>query len=394
MRRVDVRIVCVLVAAIGVTACHKKKAAPLSAASTAVPATHDLVVAGGFDTCARRADGAFWCWGENAMGQLGDGSTTSQTSPVKMIGSESFESVSLSGEHTCALTNKHVVRCWGHNLYGEAGSPALVMNAPATDVLDDVVQVSAGSFVTCVVRGDKTVWCWGMNEHSQLADGTTTDRFAPRPVPGLRNAARVSVGDGTVCSLSTVGEVSCWGSNDYGTCGVGRRSIHAPHTFGKAPLATPVPTLIELDSHVIAKSVVLGGFDACFVANDATLSCWGEGSYGALGNGGTSNADAPQALSWSTSVDAVSVGGFGHACARRVDGTVWCWGYAIGSDGGERVRPEAISGLVVTELALGHTHACGRRPDGVVMCWGNNSEGQLGDGTYKPSARPITILSP
>jgi alpha-tubulin suppressor-like RCC1 family protein len=359
--------------------------APVSPAS--VMPTHGTLWAGGFDTCARRSDGSLWCWGTNELGQLGDGTRVAAPAPVRMKGGEDFLDVSLSGDHTCVITRAHAVRCWGHNLYGEAGAKRLEMAAPATDVLQDVRQVATGDFVTCAVRGDGSVWCWGMNDNGQLGDGTKVDRFEPRPVPGLVDIARVAAGYGGVCAQSNTGGVWCWGSNQYGQCGVGRPD---------RVVARPTP--IAMAAATVATGLVEASFESCFVGVDQVPRCWGQGNHGAAGTGAPENVYTPAVLSWASAVDAVAVGGFAHACLRRTDGTVWCWGYPIGAATGTigeaRLKPQPVPGLVATELALGHTHACARRVDGTIVCWGEDDQGQLGDGSTTPRVVPVQVDLP
>lgn len=123
------------------------------------------------------------CWGYNAQGQLGDGTTESRMNPgfVSDFISESFL-FTVGGHHVCATNPSRAALCWGSNQYGQLGAgvegdrattPRLVPEAT------EVSQISAGFNHTCMIKYDDTVWCWGHNHLGQLGDGTTTDRVKP-----------------------------------------------------------------------------------------------------------------------------------------------------------------------------------------------------------------------
>src|SRR5438067_1925375 len=101
---------------LGVVACG---VAPSGAAARESDAP---IAAGGNHTCALTGQGGVRCWGDNTFGELGDGTKELRVAPVQVKGlSSGVESVSPSGYHTCATLETGGVKCWGDNSVGELG---------------------------------------------------------------------------------------------------------------------------------------------------------------------------------------------------------------------------------------------------------------------------------
>lgn len=146
--------------------------------------------------------------------------------------------------------------------------------------------------------------------------------------------------------------------------------------------------------------IAAGTSHTCAVRIDGTVWCWGDASFGQLGNGqsgaGTFRTKAVQVRRGNghlTGVEHIASSGH-HTCALRTNGTVWCWGndlYGQLGDGttgdGAHLRTSAVrvrrgGGSLdeVMAIATGHFHSCALVRDGSVWCWGDGSLGQLGDG--------------
>ncbi len=233
------------------------------------------VSAGGSHSCAVLSDGTVKCWGNNNYGQLGSGSSISQSSvPSWVTGISSAVSVSAGGSHSCAVLTDATVKCWGDNRLGQLGDGSLSVSKRTTPYpvkdLSSAVSVSAGGSHTCAMLSDRTVGCWGAGASGQLGNGSWEYRALRTAVNGVSSAVSVSAGGSHSCAVLSDGSVKCWGSDIYGQLG--------ENSIGNS--ATPV-TVAGVSSAV---SAFAGGSHSCVVLNDDSLRCLGNNRSGELGN--------------------------------------------------------------------------------------------------------------
>jgi hypothetical protein len=96
----------------------------LLAAAVLAPAEELLfeqVAAGGSHTVAIKADGTLWAWGRNQAGQLGDGTTEDQSSPVQVGTATNWLAVAAGHHHTVAVRSDGTLWAWGRNQSGQLG---------------------------------------------------------------------------------------------------------------------------------------------------------------------------------------------------------------------------------------------------------------------------------
>lgn len=316
------------------------------------------IAAGNSASCAVRGTGAVQCWGANTSGVLGNADADSVV-PVTITGfptaGNAPDKVSVGGGHACVVTRGGDVYCWGANAYGQLGNGTT--STGATPTIQHVLAPSGGGFLsgvdaietaadfTCARRVSGTgmsrvsqVYCWGRNHLGQLGDGTNTDRNRPVLVTGAGNAVfRLSInGVGQHACVVTggvngpSGSVICWGYNDAGQLGDGTT----------ANRSTPVTV-----ASLTARAIVAGDHHTCVITNDAgrPMRCWGSNGSGQLGT----SVGSPTNVTGLTGVTGIGAGGL-HSCG--LNGSLWCWGSNTSGQLGDgtttsRATPVNVEGL-------------------------------------------------
>jgi alpha-tubulin suppressor-like RCC1 family protein len=343
------------------------------------------VSAGLQHTCAVTNASAVYCWGNDDAGQLGDGISLpmdagagNRTAP-HLVANLQATQVAAGYFHTCALTGTKIT-CWGSNGNGELGhqpgtmGDVAISNAffwnyanstPTTNIVNLIMpaQLSLGGMFGCANdTAAQDPYCWGDNYTGQLGEGAPdggTYTWTAIPVQVMNNGslglqkeiASRSFNHG--CAVSGQGALSCWGDN-----GSGQLGNSLPVAGGNNSVAFTVMTGV---AHV---SVSL--WTTCIVDTMQHVQCWGANQGGILGHDpatdplsscpGSSVPCNPNASTITLNgspfgpVRDLSLG-IGYGCARKLDGTLWCWGQSgflgngAGDDAGMIYEPVQVSGL-------------------------------------------------
>ncbi|MFH2010106.1 MAG: hypothetical protein ABI333_26145 [bacterium] len=349
------------------------------------------ISAGYLHSCAFTADGSAWCWGYGVSGQLGNGSTSDSSTPVKVVGLANTTTISAGKFHSCAATSDGSAFCWGLGGDGRLGNGSLSESptpVPVTD-LEDVVTVSAGNGHSCAVLMDGSTWCWGGGWNGELGDGTWMSSSTPVPVSDLTNAVAISVGGddawlegGHSCAVTSDGTAWCWGGGSEGRLGTGIQTTSS----GTPEPVTGLANVVDISA---------GLSHSCAVTSDGSAWCWGAGYLGQLGNGSTSISFTPVQASALTGAASITAGS-SHSCSVTRDGAAWCWGNAAVGDGStEGSATPAVSGMSgAVAVSAGNGHSCAIRSDGTAWCWGGGGHGRLGNGSTADSSVPVQVLPP
>jgi len=340
---------------------------------------------GGNFTCARKTDNTLWCWGYNGNGQVGDGTTTSRDKPVQEAGADTdWATVSTGGNHACALKTGGTLWCWGYNGNGQLGDNTTTNQSSPSQLGagTDWTAVAAGGSHTCALKADTGALCWGYNGQGQLGDGTNTEQHVPTPVQDGADYSAISTGTYAShnCGIKTDGTLHCWGNNGSGQLGDGTN----------LPSSSPLQVGTDTGWAIPAA----GSNFTCAVYSDQTVWCWGEDSSGQLGDGPAILTPRTVAgnLSWSEARP-----GAYHTCGVATDGTLWCWGYNGSGQIGDGTNSQANDPVQVgtdtdwKQVSAGANHTCAIKTTGTLWCWGNNGSGQLGTGGTTPSKLPLQV---
>ncbi|HYO52440.1 hypothetical protein [Archangium sp.] len=346
-----------------------------------------VLAAGSFGhTLALDANGTVWAWGNNAYGQLGDGTTRERPLPVELAGTERVKFIVAGTYHTLALREDGTVWGWGNNSQGQLGRPAST-NPEPTPVqvpgLTGMVALAAGSTHSLALREDGTVWAWGNNRKGQLGrPASTNPEPTPAQVPDLTGVVALAAGSTHSLALREDGTVWGWGSNGFGQLGF-------PSNTSPNPTPAQVPGLTGVGDVAASNDFSLA------LREDGTVWAWGFNAQGQLGDGTSSTSrSTPRPVEGLKHVLALAAGA--RPLAMSKDGTVWGWGWndsgALGTGTNIRATPVQVRGLTSTvTVSVGSDWALAVREDGTVWGWGNNNFGQLGDGTSAMRATPVRV---
>ncbi len=291
------------------------------------------VAAGDKHSLALRSDGTVAVWGDNTLGQIGDGTQFRRDNPVPVSGVSDVVAIAAGYNHSLALRRDGTIAAWGYNGSGQVGNGTTSPNirTPITVTgLTDVVAIAAGAVQSLAVRKDGTVYFWGGS-----SDPSTVP-FRPTPVKvnGVSGVIAVATGYQHYLALRSDGTVAAWGGNFSGQVGDGTT------VYRSAPITIPGLTGIVAITATWHQSFALRA--------DGTVFAWGNNQYGQLGDGTFQNS---------------------------------------------RLTPVIAGRLTdVTAIAGGINYTVALRRDGTLVSCGHNNFGQLGDGTQTIRTTPTPVI--
>jgi alpha-tubulin suppressor-like RCC1 family protein len=302
--------------------------------AAAVPFTDAVAIAngGGGQSIVARRDGTAWSTGANGAGQLGDGTVMPRTALAPVLTApgmllQNVRAIAAGLDASHAVTADGSAWAWGNNAYGQLGDGTTtsrrfavrVRNADATPFAG-VASVKAGTIHTLWLKTDGTVWAAGHNIRGQLGDGS-----------GIARANPVRVETAPGAALSNVVAIAAGVLH-----GVALRSDGTAFTWGAALPGTPDqlrPVVVRDAAGAVLTGIIAvaaGGGSSFFVLADGTVLASGSNSSGQLGIGTAPSATVPTPVRDANgavfgNVRAVATQS-AHTLALRTDGSVWAWG--------------------------------------------------------------------
>jgi len=325
------------------------------------------ITSGYAHSCFMLDNGSVKCWGANSFGQLGLGDNNSRGDNSSEMGGnlmsidigtgKTARAIEAGYNHTCAILDNASVKCWGSNSSGQLGlgdasnrgdnSSEMGDNLPVLDLGSGrtATALAAGYAHTCAILDNANVKCWGANSSGQLGLGDTDNRGDNSSEMGSslntidlgtgRTATVISTGDSHTCAVLDNANVKCWGDNTYGQLG---QEDNSNRGDGSNEMGSNLNS-IDLGSGRTATSITTGTGYSCALLDDASVKCWGRGHYGQLGHGKSNDLDSPANLS-------ITLG----------------------------------TGRTAKTIAAGNFHTCAILDNSSIKCWGSNDSGQLGLG--------------
>jgi alpha-tubulin suppressor-like RCC1 family protein len=219
----------------GTTTLRKTPVNVLTAAATNLTGV-TKIASGGTYSCAIAAGGTVYCWGSNGSGATGQGTTVGSTAyatQVAGIANAFYISTGFSAT-TCAVidddtANDNIgsITCWGKNANGQVGDGTTTdQTSPVANIggITNAIAVANAGSTTCAVLSTGSIKCWGDGDYGKCGDGnytSGTNNLTPITVSGITNATAITAGDYHFCALLNDGTVSCWGMDNYGQLGIG-----------------------------------------------------------------------------------------------------------------------------------------------------------------------------
>jgi hypothetical protein len=200
-----------------------------------------------YSTCVQLTDAAVRCWGGGPQGQLGDGNNAYMTSTKNLVPNLSglARLGNSKGNHFCGIMTDQSIKCWGYNDHGQIGNGTTTDQSTPVSVagISNVDNISSNNHTTCAVKTNGTPWCWGWNGYGQLGLGDSTSRSVPTAVSGVTAVSQISAGYIHTCAVLVDSTIKCWGRGDFGQLGDGlSTSSSTAVTVSNASVTLSTPT--------------------------------------------------------------------------------------------------------------------------------------------------------
>ena len=341
--------------------------------ATFVVARTRYIDAGDAFSCVILDDSSVKCFGLGADGQLGSGGTSnigdgvgvsvSAAAAIALGSGRTTRAIATGSSHTCAMLDNFSIKCWGSGVYGRLGYGDTTSRGTTPGSMGDSLaavdlgtgrsarMITAGAQHTCAMLDNNSVKCWGRGVNGQLGYGNTQtrgdepnemgDSAAAIGLGAGRSARAIAAGANHTCALLDNETVKCWGDNSYGQLGQGNL-LAIGDGVGVSVSASAA---IAIGSGRTARAIAAGDSHTCVVLDNGSVKCWGAGANGRLGSGAANDlGDEPNEM-------------------------------------GDALTPLSLgTGRTAIAITAGSAHTCALLDNYEVKCWGSGADGRLGYG--------------
>jgi alpha-tubulin suppressor-like RCC1 family protein len=347
------------------------------------------VTTGGSHNVLATPDGRVYAWGNNSNGQIGNEATTDRPTPTLLNTITGVKAVASGLLHTLALTADGQVYSWGSNGSGRLGNNSTVQSTRPVHVstLSNIIAIAAGDAHSLALTSDGHVFSWGLNGNGQLGlgnSGSGTDQLVPTEITTLSSIVAIAAGDSQSFAVTSGGQVYAWGANGNSRLGDGTTTQQN------------APVLLGLSNIV---SIAAGQAHTLALTSAGRVYGWGANGNGQLGFTPATTVATPTLMS-NFHVSTIAAGD-NHSGAIRADGALVMWGNSPSGQVGSGVvtatisTPTVVTGpSSVSTLSLGDLHSVAVTSTGDVWAWGESADYRLGNNATTPDkSTPQSILT-
>ncbi len=331
--------------------------------------------------------GNVYSWGYNGYGQLGIGTTTEQHTPALIPNLNNVSKIYINNYTVYALTISGDVYGWGKNNYGQVGcGNYTTQTSPVKlNAISDIKEIVCKSDVAFALTNSKDVYAWGFGQNYQMGNGTfITGQTIPTKIAALSNVDEVvtnGVASFAICNNHQ--DAYSWGTAVTYELGTYNEKNRTPNRLW---------VISDLDTTI--DEIIIENITGFAVMGDGSLYGWGNNSYSQLCNGYTFNQGIPVQILNIPRIRQFVFNGY-TGLVLGIDGCVYSWGRNSGGEAGTGTSYRlsyatkiTILGNNISELFNGGYDMYAKDSDGNMYGWGSNSYGQVGAGNN------VSILPP
>jgi alpha-tubulin suppressor-like RCC1 family protein len=336
-----------------------------------------------------------YAWGGNSYGQLGTGGTTSTSSPVTVVGGIiTWSQLSAGPSHSLGSTSAGIAYAWGSNFYGKLGNGGTTSVSSPVTVVGGITtwsQLSAGTNHSLGVTSTGIAYAWGRSNYGQLGQGGTTDRSSPvTVVGGITTWSQLSAGNYHCLGRTSAGIAYAWGKANYGQLGNG----------GTTNRSSPVTVVGGITTW---SQLSAGNYHSLGLTSAGIAYAWGYNITGQLGDNSLDARSSPVTVvggitTWSQLSSGKSDSVRAHTLGLTSASILYAWGYNnVGQLGDGTITTTSspvtvVGGITIwNSIAAGRSTSLARTSTGIAYAWGNNNVGQLGTGGTGDRSSPVTV---
>jgi alpha-tubulin suppressor-like RCC1 family protein len=345
-------------------------------------------------TAFTRSSDVIDAWGVDSHGQLGTGNTVDASRPERVTLADGVRPVAISagGFDSLAIGSNRMLFAWGDNADGQLGDGTTIDRLrPEQIMLAAGVWprvISAGYDANLAIGSNGDLYAWGDNTYGQLGDGTTIDRSRPEQIMLAAGVwpRVISAGYDANLAIGSNGDLYAWGLALFGQLGDGGRTDRLR------------PEHITLALRAIPAAISAGYFASLAVDSQGRLYAWGDNCCGQVGDGTNVNRLRPEPITMAFGVRAAAISEGVESLAIGSDHKLYAWGPDPFQPPGDGTQ---VSHSLPENVVLGH----GAAPvalsagggdlvmgsNGKLYAWAWNALGLPGDPTAAPSQAPEII---